>query len=371
MTLQEKLTKKGPRKLLALDGGGIRGLITIEILARVEEILRQKTNGGPSFVLADYFDYVAGTSTGAIIATCISLGWPVAKIREFYLESGPHMFHPARLLERIKSKYNEDKLSQMLKDKIGENEGLGSSKLRTLLMMVLRNATTDSPWPLSNNPRAKYNDRKPSNLDLPLWQLVRASTAAPTYFPPEVMKVDSQTFIFVDGGVTTYNNPAFHLFLMATIEPYNLRWPVGEQQMLLISIGTGTAADENASLRPDQMNLLYNASSVPSALMAAALHEQDLLCRSFGKCLAGSLIDREVGDMIGKAGPVSPKLFTYARYNCELTRQSLDRLGLPKSLNPKDVQKLDATDHMDSLQQIGGAVAKAEVQASHFAGFEI
>ena len=62
-------------------------------------------------------------------------------------------------------------------------------------MVVLRNATTDSPWPLSNNPAALFNDRRlgpnqnGSNLDLPLWQIVRASTAAPTYFPPEVVMV--------------------------------------------------------------------------------------------------------------------------------------------------------------------------------------
>ena len=81
-------------------------------------------------------------------------------------------------------------------------------------MMVMRNATTDSPWPLSNNPKAKYNDaaRADCNLKLPLWQLVRASTAAPTYFPPEVVRV-GRDFIFVDGAVTMYNNPAFQLFL--------------------------------------------------------------------------------------------------------------------------------------------------------------
>ena len=68
------------------------------------------------------------------------------------------------------------------------------------------------------------------------------------------------------------------------------------------------------------MNVLYNAGSLPSALMFAALNEQDFLCRVFGKCLAGNSLDREVGDMIGKSGPYLPKLFTYLRYNAELTR---------------------------------------------------
>jgi len=53
------------------------------------------------------------------------------------------------------------------------------------------------------------------------------------------------------------------------------------------------------------MNLLYNAGSIPSALMFASLNEQDFLCRVFGKCLSGDPLDREIGDMVGKSGPVS------------------------------------------------------------------
>jgi hypothetical protein len=78
------------------------------------------------------------------------------------------------------------------------------------------------------------------------------------------------------------------------------------------------------------MNLLYNASSIPAALMGAALVEQDFLCRTFGKCLAGDAIGREVGDMIGKGIPTAHKLFTFVRYNAELSREGLDDLGLGK-----------------------------------------
>ena len=63
------------------------------------------------------------------------------------------------------------------------------------------------------------------NLKFPLWQLVRASTAAPTYFPPEVIDCGGKPFIFVDGGVTMYNNPAFQMFLMATVDRYWVKAP--------------------------------------------------------------------------------------------------------------------------------------------------
>jgi hypothetical protein len=368
MSYRDKLNKIGPRKLLACDGGGIRGIISIEVLARIESELR-KSSGNPKLVLADYFDYVAGTSTGAIIATLIALGYSADQTRDFYLRSGAEMFHKARLWERFRTKFEDDKLSKMLRDVVGEDTTLGSEKLRTLLMMVMRNATTDSPWPLSNNPKARYNDvaRADCNLKLPLWQLVRASTAAPTYFPPEVVHV-GRDFIFVDGAVTMFNNPAFQLFLMATSEPYRLLWPTGEDKMLLISVGTGASANANSNLSPEEMNLLYNAGTIPSALMAAALHEQDFLCRIFGKCLVGDLLDREIGSVIGQGIPDVPKLFTYVRYNAELSREGLDALGLGH-INAGHVQQIDSVEHIGEMQEVGRALAQQKVKGEHFSAF--
>jgi predicted acylesterase/phospholipase RssA len=371
MSLAEKIQAGDQKKILALDGGGIRGILSVEILARIEELLRQKSSRGQDFVLADYFDFFAGTSTGAIIAACLSWGMTVDRIRNFYLQNGTEMFDKASLLERYyRHKFNSEKLSTRLRDEFGAATTLGSDKLKTLLMMVLRNASTDSPWPVSNNPAAKYNDcaRPDCNLNLPLWQLVRASTAAPTYFPPEIVKIGTKEFIFVDGGITMYNNPSFQAFLMATVEPFNLNWPAGQDKILVVSVGTGTSPDANADLRPDEMNVLYNAGSLPSALMFAALNEQDFLCRAFGKCLAGNLLDREVGDMIGKSGPVQPKLFTYVRYNAELTRRGLDELGL-ENIEPKNVQQLDSVEFVGDLQRVGKTVADRDVQAEHFADF--
>jgi patatin-like phospholipase/acyl hydrolase len=372
MSVAEIMERSGPRRLLALDGGGIRGLITVEVLAELER--RFQREHGDDFVLADAFDYVAGTSTGAIIGTCVALGMRVDEIRAFYEASGEEMFDKARLLRRWRTKFENEKLSAQLKSVLGEDTTLGSEDLRTLLLIVMRNATTDSPWSLSNNPRARYNLRSRTeagqacNLDLPLWQLVRASTAAPTYFPPEVIDAGGpDPFVMVDGGMTTYNNPAFLLFLMATAEPYNLGWQTGVDEMLLVSIGTGTSPEANQDLAPEDMNLLYNASSIPSALMYAALNEQDLLCRLFGDCRHGDVLDREVGTAIGAKGPVDPKLFTYVRYNAELSREWLDDHGLGH-IEPREVQRLDSTAHMKELRQIGSCVG-AGVTDAHLAGF--
>ena len=379
MPLSETIAKDPPYKLLALDGGGIRGAMTLEVLLALQEMLQRELKRDDSFVLADYFDYVAGTSTGAIIATFVSLGWRIENILKFYVEAGPAMFSKAGVLRRFRYKFEDEKLAEMLKKQMGADTTLGSEKLRTLLMLVLRNATTDSPWPLSNNPNAKYNDfaRPDSNLRLPLWQLVRASTAAPTYFPPETIEVGNRPFVFVDGGVTMYNNPAFQLFLMATLAPYRLCWPVGHDKMLVVSIGTGSAPDANEDLSEGRMNLLYNASSIPSALMFAASNEQDLLCRAFGDCRRGGDLDRELGGLKSPMDPfpatrdpwpVHPKLFTYMRYNAELTTKGLTDLGVGY-IQPEHVQQMDSVTHIDKLRAVGQAVAKAQLHRDDFAGF--
>ncbi|UYW27487.1 patatin-like phospholipase family protein [Methylorubrum extorquens] len=381
MTIQSRITGGGPKKLLAIDGGGIRGVLSLEVLKKIERLLKEQSGRGDAFRLSDYFDYISGTSTGGIIAAGLSIGMSVDEIMDFYVEAGAQMFVKARLLERLRSKFQDEPLARMLKEVFGAHTTLGSDSIRTLLLLVMRNATTDSPWPISNNPYAKYNERTrlDCNLDLPLWQLVRASTAAPTYFPPEVIvlgkKPNMMEFIFVDGGVTMYNNPAFQMFLMATVDRYwphaperQRGWPTGDDKMLIVSVGTGTSPDVRAGLEPEDMNLLFNAASIPSALMFAALNEQDFLCRAFGDCLAGDPLDREVFDMKGSIGPTSPKLFTYLRYNAELTSSGLTAIGCGNIL-PDSVRKLDAVDAIPALREVGQAVAETKVEAGHFGRF--
>jgi uncharacterized protein len=373
MSLTELLEKKGPRKLLALDGGGIHGLISLEILARIEELLRAELGRDNHFVLADYFDYIAGTSTGAIIAAGLSIGMKVSEVRAFYANHAQRMFRKASLITRHLYKYRSVELKGVLQEVFGAETELGSPLVKTLLMIVLRNATTDSPWPVSNNPWAKYNQSESPgcNLKLPLWKLIRASTAAPTFFPPELVVLESQKFVFVDGAISPYNNPAFQLFLMATLKAYRLNWPTGEDEMLLVSVGSGADSFADMALRPSRMHLLYHVLRLPLVLMAGANVEQDLLCRAFGRCVFGEPIDSEVGDLQDEDGDgaVAPKLFTYVRYNVELSRSGLDSMGLG-NIKIKDVGPLDAFRHIDALRRIGHAAA-GKVQKQHFAKFLI
>ncbi len=369
MSYRDRVRSPGPKKLLALDGGGIRGVITLELLARMESMLAKQLGAGDDFVLGDYFDYIGGTSTGAVIAAGLAKGLRVGEILDLYVSRCEDMFDHASLRRRYQYRYDSDGLGEMLQGVLGRDTTLGSEELKTLLLIVVRNATTDSPWPLTNNPQALFNDpsRADDNLAIPLWQLVRASTAAPTYFPPEVVTLGERDFVFVDGALTTYNNPAFQLFLMATLDAYRLCWPATESDLLLVSVGTGTCPKADDHLHPGAMNLLFNANSVPAALMHAALTEQDLLCRVFGRCRHGAPIDMEVGDLMAGKGLVENRFFSYVRYNAELSRRGLDDLDL-RDILPEEVQRLDSVENVSELRRVGQAAAR-DVATEHFAGF--
>jgi predicted acylesterase/phospholipase RssA len=368
-------------KILSLDGGGIRGILTLEVLARMEEMLAETTGGGSEFRLSDFFDYVGGTSTGAIIAAGIARGMSARELLDFYQKTGPAMFDKQVLWKRWNALYKSKPLKKELKNVFGAKTTLKPNDLKCLLLAVTRNRTTDSPWPISSNPQAKYNDtaRPDCNLKIRLWQLVRASTAAPVFFPPEVLHWDaedrSKAFIFVDGGLTPYNNPAFLMYRMATEPGYRLNWAGGEDKLLIMSIGTGAAASLVEGIEDPDRGLIDNVAALPNALMYAAMIDQDTNCRSIGRCVHGAALDREIGDMIPrddhrKRIPLSQDLgrrFLYARYNADLSREGLNALDLP-GIKPENVQKLDSIKFIDDLRKVGRKVAE-EIEIEHFGNF--
>jgi uncharacterized protein len=100
--------------------------------------------------------------------------------------------------------YTAGPLKAKLQEVFGSATTLEPDNPKCLLLIVTKNVTTDSPWPVSSNPDAKYNDpaRKDCNLKIPLWQLVRPSTAAPVFFPPEVVQWDPNDQARARGNVT-------------------------------------------------------------------------------------------------------------------------------------------------------------------------
>jgi hypothetical protein len=385
--LRRRYEEDQPRRMLALDGGGIRGLLTLGVLEKIEEIVIERSGAK----LCDYFDYIGGTSTGAIIAAGLARGMTIAEIIDFYRSSGEEMFQHSRLMERIKYFYTADPLKAKLQKVFGSDTNLDPDNLKCLLLVVTKNVTTDSPWPISSNPEGKYNDlsRKDCNLKIPLWQLVRASTAAPVFFPPEILQWDpndaSKTFVFVDGGVTPHNNPAFLLYRMATEPAYRLNWKGGEKNLLLVSVGTGAAESLGATAASPNKNLVSSVAGLPGELMYGIQIDQDINCRTVGRCTHGALLDREILDLVPRqvvaggtveqqlAAPEIPlstdlgRRFLYARYNADLSDQGLKRLGFT-DIDPPAIQKMDAVENIETLLEIGRAAGKS-VQPAHFGSF--
>ena len=230
MAIQELIERSGPRKLLALDGGGIRGLISVEVLSRLETLLQG--GRGEDFRLADAFDYVAGTSTGAILATCIALGMRVDEIRAFYRDSGTDMFDKASMLTRVKAKYRDEKLAEKLKSVTGEEheprqrpssdaaDGGHAQRQYGLAVADLQQSKSPVQLALSCRARQGMQPRPPA-----LAARARQHGGSDLLSSGGHRRRRPKPFVMVDGGVTPYNNPAFMLFLMATAEPYRLCWP--------------------------------------------------------------------------------------------------------------------------------------------------
>ena len=186
---------------------------------------------------------------------------------------------------------------------------------------------------------------------------------------------DNKAFVFVDGGLTPYNNPAFLLYRMATEPSYRLNWASGEDKLLVMSVGTGAAATLVEGVDDPDRGLIGNVASLPTALMYAAMVDQDTNCRSIGRCVHGAPLDREIGDMTprdgdGKIIPLSRDLgrkFLYARYNADLSREGLDAMDL-HDIKPQNVQKLDSIESINDLRQVGKKVAE-EIKIEHFGTF--
>ena len=333
------------KRILALDGGGLMGLISLGILAEVEAQLCATSGGHDSFRLRDYFDYIGGTSTGGIIAAGLMMGRSVAEMRDFYINNGAAMFAKANCFRRVISgfshQYDPRNLKEMLQKEFSEktilelqNEGVLPADKH--LLMVMRNHSTDSCWPVSTNPAAMYNhaDRHNCNRKIPLWQFILASTAAPSYYPPEHVDFsDGSEQTFQDGGLTAHNNPALKMFQMATAPQYKLGWETGEEKLMILSIGTGLA------YAPAQTKSIFGpwlgelAKRTPADLVRNFNVENDLTCRVLGSCTYGPFLDREVGAMVEEQ-PIKTgtRLFTYIRYDADVSQAALKKLGCEPKL---------------------------------------
>lgn len=355
------------KRILSLDGGGMRGVFSLQVLAAIEALFRDSRKND-ELVLSDVFDMFAGTSTGAIIATCLSWGMSVKEIEALYLRCGAEIFVKVPWYRRWKTKYRAEPITQLFSQALRDSPDspepalLGSKRLRTLLLVVMRNATTGSPWPITNNPHARFNNASlpDCNLKIPLWQLLRASTAAPSYFPPEEIALGERKFLFVDGGMTPFNNPTMAAILMATLPAYGLSWPAGREKLHVVSIGTcGGKARLPDKKKAHQINMLDALRYLAPALLGAISAEQDLMCRVLGDCVHGAPLDAELQSLDAPTLlSAEEQKFTYVRYDQRMEELRAQVPDLPKG-------ELDDLRMIPHLQKAGREYAARHVAWQH------
>lgn len=364
----------GPKRILAMDGGGLRGILSLALLQKVEDILRGRHGGSADFRLCHYFDLAAGTSTGAIIAATIAMGWTVEEIRKKYMSLGVRVFERSLLRKGLlRAKYDEDRLIAELKKVFGAKTTLGDAKLKTGLLVMTKRVDSGSPWPISNNPCGKYFRAGPGgvvgNGDYLLWQVVRASTAAPAFFDPESITIarvagcEPAAGEFVDGGVSPFNNPALMAVMYSTMEGYRMSWSTGVDKLLVVSIGTGVADPEvaHASVAAKQ------AINALLSLMNDAATLQETLLQWMSSSPTARQIDRELGDLKNDLVAGAP-LLTYLRYNVDLRVEQVQGLD-PAMKDSKRIESLslmDAPENMKDLHRLGTLGAERDIQADHF-----
>jgi uncharacterized protein len=403
----------GPKRVLALDGGGVRGAITVAFLERMEALLSQHRGGRP-VRLGDYFNLVGGTSTGSIIAGALALGFTASQVKDLYTQLAPLAFVRKRTaIPVLQAKFDVRGLRGEIEKIVGDLE-LQSDRLITGLCVVTKRIDTGSPWILANNPQAPYWNDGVGSDGLPydgnrcyrLANLVRASTAAPHYFDPELIPISrrkpqlpvetaaplhkpfiarvTETLLerigwrrtavpdptdyglFIDGGVTPHNNPSFALLQMISLKAFKLCWTPGPDNLSVISVGTGTFRPR---INYHDLGFARFPQLALHALMSMMSDAETLILAQMqwlGECPMPWLVNSEIGTLAGD-GPPGGKLFRFLRYDVKLEAAWLkDELAL--TVPQKDIERYRCMDDpgiVHAIYDIAKDAAERQVKLEH------
>ncbi|MGI2903131.1 patatin-like phospholipase family protein [Tolypothrix sp. VBCCA 56010] len=316
-TCETKQNNQPTYRILSLDGGGIRGLITAVWLHRLEQEL-----GAP---IRDHFNLIAGTSTGSILACGISLGKPASELIKIYKERGKEIFPHSpfsRALKFIKHLptqgidqqfYCDKGLQNVLKDEFKSEKFLkynsqidSNKKCKDLLFEDLwclneRKLTTlVMSYDTLNRRAIPFNSSQPRYAKIPVWEICKASSSAPIFFPAHIMEMKNGDVSYkvpmIDGGVVASNPTA-----CALAEGMKARTDLIKEQFVIVSLGTG---DANRPISIEQAqkwgifnwttnitNILFDGVSQAVDHIATSMLEKNRYFRFQGKLERDSLDD--------------------------------------------------------------------------------
>lgn len=349
----------------------MRGIVTIAFLELLERQLRERL-GKDDLVLAEHFDLIGGTSVGSIIATMLSLGWPMEEVSRTFKAWCPEIFSSPVGFGIMRAKFRAGALSKHLSATLGDMR-LDSPDLKPrCLAIVTKRLDTGSPWWIvTNNPNSPFWDGpnpEDRNRALRVGDLIRASTAAPTVFNPKLLPLapGRPYGLFVDGGISPFNNPALALVMAARLKGHGYEWPLGADNMLVVSIGTGMWRQPVSYGFWSKLVAAYFGTQALRSMVA----DGQTLSLALLQWMSGPRlpwrINLEIGDMAGQllgvgSGPHHP-LLKFQRYDLSLEASDLAPM-LGKSLSARKLRRLRSLEdpsEMQTLYQL--AMRAAEVQ---------
>ncbi|WP_404450300.1 patatin-like phospholipase family protein [Sutcliffiella horikoshii] len=202
-------------KMLCLDGGGIRGVFTVSILQEIEQEYKQP--------IAELVDLVAGTSTGSIIASSISIKKPMKDVLSGYKKYGKQIFTRQAKVGLFKSIYSDRQLRRFIIDAFGNRR---LKDITSPLLIPAVDLTHGRPFVHRSN----YGNKASKDLTIHLWDAVLSSCSAPVYFPPNNIE---NNYLSIDGGLWA-NNPSL-VCITEGLDYFKLKL----EEMEILSIGTG------------------------------------------------------------------------------------------------------------------------------------
>jgi hypothetical protein len=362
------------RRILALDGGGVRGIVSIAFLEQIEAQLRQHS-GRSSAVLADHFHLIGGTSVGSIIATMLALGWPMAEVSKTFRSWCPQIFGRAIAFGILRSKFDADVLEDKLETTLGDMR-LDDPRLRTLLAIVTKRLDTGSPWWIvTNNPASRWWDGpgpERRNRAYKLADLVRASTAAPTVFEPKRLPIGRGLpyGTFVDGAISPFNSPALAMLMMARLEGHGLNWQMGADRLKIVSVGTGIWREPvHYGFWHRRIVALFGSRALQGMITDTQMLNLALL-QWMSRPRMAHRINAEIGDLGGDLLVHDQALFGFQRYDLEITSEEVSRLSgadrRPSTRRLARLRSLDDPSSLDDLYQLSQKAAREQVHAGDF-----
>jgi patatin-like phospholipase/acyl hydrolase len=217
------------RRILAIDGGGVRGIIPALALEALEEV-----TGRPA---RESFDFLAGTSTGAVVAAAVGAGIPAERIVSLYRRRGPELFRRIPVLSLLRriavgNQYEVATLWRMIGEELGDLAGWTINDVPRDVMITAKGLDDGHPWYFVKD-RPGETGRRTGVLRLA--DCVTASAAAPTYFAPWPIEGIG---LLVDGGVGVAGNPVYQ----ACVEAFEYS-DYEAAKTIVVSLGTGRFLD--------------------------------------------------------------------------------------------------------------------------------